>query len=91
MDLPSASLGESMFNRGDRAGVAASARRADECTRGLSLLGYTRPHGEDAALGLAPFKVVVPASLPLLGRGPLERGRRKADTRSECGQAERGT
>lgn len=41
--------------------------------------------------GAGPFKVVVPASLPLLGRGPLERGRRKADTRSECGQAERGT
>lgn len=54
-------------------------------------LGCTQPHGEDAALGLAPFKVVVPASLPLLGRGPLERRRRKADTRSECGQAECST
>lgn len=37
VDLPSASLGKGMFNRGDRAEVAASARRADERTRGLSL------------------------------------------------------
>ena len=37
VDLPSALLGEGMFNREDRAGVAPSAQRADERTRGLSL------------------------------------------------------
>lgn len=41
------------------------------------------------ALGLAPFKVVVPASLPL-PEGPLGKGRRKADTRMG-GQAECST
>lgn len=91
VDLPSALLGEGMFNRRDRAGVAPSAQRADDEPGAYPSLGCTRPHGEDAALGLAPFKVVVPASLPLLGRGALERGRRKADTRRECGQAERST
>lgn len=69
VDLPSASLGESMFNRGNRAGVATSAQRADERTRGLSLPRVHSATWGGCGSGAGPLQSSSPCFTATAGEG----------------------